>query len=169
MQAAVNLQEYYHSVEWMDLRWKVLDRCDSRCERCGKGKVSHVIHVSWDRKGHELPEDLLGLCKTCHKHQFSDKLPPSRNYKNFMTLTELSKKIGVTVPGIRKQLLSRRFVAPHIYGFGGRKTMYIPTKKAFDQDVCYEKKLAGGYSKSGAKGTGTWKWDIDFIRHVMGK
>jgi 5-methylcytosine-specific restriction endonuclease McrA len=63
--------ERYHahldSHEWQVLRRKVFRRCNGICEGCGEQPATQVHHLSYDRMGHEMLFDLVGICEKCHK------------------------------------------------------------------------------------------------------
>lgn len=37
------------------------------CEGCGDGKANQVHHLSYERLGRELDQDLLAVCDRCHR------------------------------------------------------------------------------------------------------
>jgi hypothetical protein len=68
--------EYLQSPEWAAKRDAVLNRTDGRCEDCvrwkyanefRRGRAEHVHHLTYERVGHERPEDLVGLCQYHHR------------------------------------------------------------------------------------------------------
>lgn len=44
----------------------VEERSCWECERCHKGIAVHMHHLTYERAGHELPEDLQHICILCH-------------------------------------------------------------------------------------------------------
>ena len=57
-----------------ETRVKVLERANEHCESCNHFIASEALaclelhHLSYDRAyGFELPEDLIALCRDCHK------------------------------------------------------------------------------------------------------
>lgn len=61
------------SKRWKTLRDKFIDRCDSRCMRCGwqktrwaKGRTLDLHHKTYERLGEEADDDLELLCSVCH-------------------------------------------------------------------------------------------------------
>lgn len=67
--------EYLQSPEWDERRKAKLKEAGYSCQLCNsKGKKVHVHHRSYDRVFHELPEDLIALCDTCHQ-KFHDVIP----------------------------------------------------------------------------------------------
>ena len=61
-------QEYLCGRKWGLLRARIKERCNGICERCHSGPMTHVHHLTYARKYHELAEDLEGLCEACHEH-----------------------------------------------------------------------------------------------------
>ncbi len=61
-------QDYLRSDEWRRLRVLVIDRAGGRCERCRcTAGEWNVHHLTYERRGHELLEDLVLLCRPCHE------------------------------------------------------------------------------------------------------
>ena len=60
--------EYLASREWAILKNKVRNRSGGICERCGTGEHDHTHHLTYERAGHELLTDLIGVCMDCHKY-----------------------------------------------------------------------------------------------------
>lgn len=46
---------------------RALERAGYRCEECGSGSDLEVHHLTYERLGCELPEDLRVLCRRCHE------------------------------------------------------------------------------------------------------
>lgn len=63
-------KEYLQTGEWQSKRKAALKDADHKCQLCSVGDTElHVHHKNYDRRGEELPEDLMVLCKNCHaKH-----------------------------------------------------------------------------------------------------
>lgn len=62
-----NYSEYLRSSHWKVTKEKALDRADLRCQLCGNhtGQLD-VHHNDYTSLGHERPEDLIVLCRSCH-------------------------------------------------------------------------------------------------------
>src|SRR5687767_10783881 len=59
---------YLRSPAWQAKRKLVLARSGGRCERCGcVAKWLDVHHLSYTHLGDEPLEDLMALCRPCHK------------------------------------------------------------------------------------------------------
>jgi 5-methylcytosine-specific restriction endonuclease McrA len=58
---------YLRSAEWKMKREGVLLRSQGRCEKCDKRLPIQVHHLTYERVGNELPEDLAALCFDCHR------------------------------------------------------------------------------------------------------
>ena len=61
-------QLYLCSREWAEKRQAVRSRCNGMCERCRNAPMSHVHHLTYERKFNEDPADLQGLCLPCHEY-----------------------------------------------------------------------------------------------------
>jgi hypothetical protein len=62
-----NYREYIAGPYWRAKRIEVLAARGAQCERCFSDKQINVHHKSYVRLGKELPQDLLILCRNCHK------------------------------------------------------------------------------------------------------
>ncbi len=59
--------KYLASREWALLKKQVRERSGGKCERCMTGRHEATHHLTYERIGHELLSDLLGLCQACHR------------------------------------------------------------------------------------------------------
>lgn len=57
---------YLVSPEWRQVRWYALTAAAFRCRLCAR-RAEHVHHATYDRRGAELPEDVVALCADCHE------------------------------------------------------------------------------------------------------
>ena len=63
-------RRYLNSQAWAARRAEILARADGECEECGATLLpgeAEVHHLSYERVGRELPEDLVALCPGCHR------------------------------------------------------------------------------------------------------
>lgn len=60
-------QEYLASPEWAETRRRALKRCGFRCQLCNREGQLNVHHRTYERRGNEKNEDLIVLCRECHK------------------------------------------------------------------------------------------------------
>ena len=58
--------EYISSPAWRHIRCDRLEKDGHRCQGCGTTIDFHVHHRTYERFGHELLEDLITVCVTCH-------------------------------------------------------------------------------------------------------
>ena len=66
-------EDYLKTPHWYQTREDALRTARRRCQLCNSTRYLEVHHRTYERRGHELPEDLIVLCKNCHaKHH--DKL-----------------------------------------------------------------------------------------------
>jgi hypothetical protein len=75
---------YLASREWALLKNQVRERSGGKCERCKSENYEETHHLTYERIGNELPEDLIGLCQSCHRY-LSGKLDydPATEYQVF--------------------------------------------------------------------------------------
>ena len=67
-------KEYLETDHWKETRSKALKKANYKCELCNGSKDKlNVHHKTYERKGNELPEDLIVLCENCHG-KFHDKI-----------------------------------------------------------------------------------------------
>lgn len=57
---------YLQSDQWALQRAAALARASYRCKSCGTPVDLEVHHLTYERLGEELPQDLTVLCATCH-------------------------------------------------------------------------------------------------------
>jgi hypothetical protein len=55
--------EYYQSTHWQILKQELLE---GRCTKCREHVSTTLHHWTYERFGHEKPEDLIELCRKCH-------------------------------------------------------------------------------------------------------
>jgi hypothetical protein len=58
---------YLKTNHWNRLRDKAHERAGNRCQVCNAGGLLDVHHRTYERRGAELPEDLIVLCRSCHE------------------------------------------------------------------------------------------------------
>lgn len=68
---------YIRSEAWQEKAYDAKQRAGWRCQVCNaRGPRLDAHHRTYDRLGHELPEDITVLCSTCHA-KFHDKIASS--------------------------------------------------------------------------------------------
>lgn len=65
--SGMNYPEYLQSEHWLAMRRSALDRAGWRCQVCNASTRLYVHHRTYERRGHELPDDLTVLCRKCHE------------------------------------------------------------------------------------------------------
>lgn len=60
-------QKYLNSKEWKEKRQKRLEIDGYKCACCGSAKSLNVHHTTYERLYGEEMDDLITLCKDCHK------------------------------------------------------------------------------------------------------
>jgi HNH endonuclease len=66
-------RQYLRSEGWKLRRQVALDRAGGFCEDCGARESFEVHHRTYKRKGNERPEDLVAVCRRCHKERHRGK------------------------------------------------------------------------------------------------
>jgi hypothetical protein len=63
----MDYETYLKTPEWKYKRNQALENAYKICQKCGVSGVDlHVHHKTYERRGEELSEDLIVLCKDCH-------------------------------------------------------------------------------------------------------
>jgi len=61
-------EKYLQTPEWKEKAKEAYKRAGHRCQLCNRNKIEiHAHHRSYERRGEELPEDLIVLCADCHE------------------------------------------------------------------------------------------------------
>lgn len=68
---------YLKSDHWRSTRLKVLQFSNFKCNGCRSSSMLNVHHLTYKNLGHEEMNDLMVLCRDCHKliHMLWDLLP----------------------------------------------------------------------------------------------
>lgn len=86
MAERVDYHAYLLSESWRLKRGIVIRLCGFQCQRCGrkhdfKNRLQ-VHHYTYERLGNENLEDLVALCKSCHKIADKERITnPTKRYK----------------------------------------------------------------------------------------
>ena len=64
--AAMPYDEYLKTDHWQKTSAAAKERAAHKCQVCNKYGNLHTHHRTYERRGKELPEDLIVLCATCH-------------------------------------------------------------------------------------------------------
>lgn len=69
--------EYLKTDHWQVVRGAALERAGHACQLCNATDDLHVHHRTYERRGQELPSDVIVLCKRCHEqfHQVTNGRP----------------------------------------------------------------------------------------------
>ena len=66
----VNYYDYIHSPQWKAKADAAKKRAGYRCQVCNRHKDEVILdahHRTYERLGHERPEDITVLCHGCHE------------------------------------------------------------------------------------------------------
>lgn len=66
-----NYDQYLQSRHWQIVRWQFEQLVPKICVHCGNTKNLNIHHLTYERIGRELPNDLVYLCELCHKRWHS--------------------------------------------------------------------------------------------------
>ena len=70
----IKYEAYINSPEWKLFRRTIIKARGKKCEDCSAaGPVLHLHHLTYERLGNELPEDVRLLCEPCHQKQHPHK------------------------------------------------------------------------------------------------
>lgn len=87
-----------HDRFWWHLKDLVRKRADNRCEWCRRRLIYALHHRTYERKLHEAPKDVMGVCRACHK-MIHGLWPPG--YKLLVAKGSLADKgdsgLGITL------------------------------------------------------------------------
>lgn len=72
--AQYDYARYRKTEHWKQTAAAARTRAKHKCQRCGSMAQLEVHHLTYDRRGAELPEDLIVLCHQCHTR--AHDLPP---------------------------------------------------------------------------------------------
>lgn len=72
--------QYLRTDHWAIVRRRALATADHRCFYCGATDHLDVHHLTYRRRGCELDEDLIVLCRVCHvaEHLTDEELNEAR-------------------------------------------------------------------------------------------
>ncbi len=59
-------REYLQTDEWRARADAAKERAGNRCQLCNAAGPLEAHHRTYERRGKELPEDLVALCHDCH-------------------------------------------------------------------------------------------------------
>jgi 5-methylcytosine-specific restriction endonuclease McrA len=67
--ATMPYSEYLKTEQWHAKRHAAITRANYKCQRCYTQDHLQVHHRTYERRGHEKPNDLMVLCDKCHKNE----------------------------------------------------------------------------------------------------
>lgn len=69
------MTNFYQSREWKETRLIALEKCGSKCERCGNENAILLVHHKIPRKdgGSDSIDNLKVVCKSCHLKEHMDR------------------------------------------------------------------------------------------------
>ena len=80
--------------EWQDLRRRMLQRANYRCQRCGAGRcVLQLHHKTYERLGQEHADDVEVLCPSCHKEADRERAAATTRRGYYARLDGWARKV----------------------------------------------------------------------------
>ncbi len=149
-------EEYYLSDKWQNLRSLIFERGKRKCEKCLKRNMKHVHHLTYERFGDELLEDLQGVCIQCHEEYHPEKILRNK----WKVITDIAKLLNLSIFELRRKFKELGLIESKSCGwdYSGykmiRKFEDLPSDFAWNGDFVKKKQGA----KAGRKGTKVWNW-----------
>lgn len=87
---------YMQSEAWRELRELMIDIVGGLCERCEASEddvTLEVHHLTYERLGHEDPEDLQVLCPSCHIIADAERAEETKDDLEFRRLDGWATKV----------------------------------------------------------------------------
>lgn len=114
---AMPYEEYLKTEHWQQFRKKALKHYHYQCQKCdATGVRLDVHHLTYERRGCELLEDVITLCKECHekehdryecKHRtrfIAEYFKPNTRWRELVyKCAECGKVLGPYIPRIEKK------------------------------------------------------------------
>lgn len=66
---------YLESSEWTEKSRSTIAAAGGVCSMCNSRRATQAHHLTYERVGEELPEDLAAVCLSCHKQQHPHMIP----------------------------------------------------------------------------------------------
>jgi len=90
--------KYLRSPEWKAKKLLVLERDNYKCQQCGYTNNLHVHHLTYENVTNEQLDDLVTLCKRCHRSEHKKKVKNTKHFIKYykMTNRELVKNKVLT-------------------------------------------------------------------------
>ena len=91
---------YLDSAEWRARRCEIIEARGAECESCGADdEMLELHHLTYERLGNELDEDLVLLCERCHRRADRRRVRMTRRARGLATYV-LRKYVdrGLEVP-----------------------------------------------------------------------
>lgn len=148
----IDYYEYLCSDQWKEKRKSIIERCNNICENCKSKPVEDVHHLTYERLGNELLEDLLGLCKECHENKHPDKIKVTSN--KCLSIEEIADICKVKAWQIYQLLKETGFIVRKYTCVNNTGNSYwYPTHKAIS--LCKESSRR------------SYNWNVEYIQSLV--
>lgn len=90
--------DYLRSPEWAKRRERALDQAGRRCQLCAyRGPGLDVHHNTYARIGDEAPEDLVVLCRLCHRRHHGARRGPTSPRQDHRGVVSTLRRVARTI------------------------------------------------------------------------
>lgn len=113
-ETVIDYGEYLRSKHWLRMKRMIHAKYNNECQMCHKklkGRERNVHHLTYERIGNELPEDVTLLCRECHQKVHGIEKPKKKKRKARKP-SKLTRLIQSLTPQQKKeayQMLKERF------------------------------------------------------------
>lgn len=137
MTATIDYDSYINSEIWRNKANHIRERDGGRCQICGANDVPlEVHHLTYARLYHELDDDLITLCDSCHKkvtdswHSINSGIKARDSFLRRLQLLQHSYE------HVKEQAQYLTCMMPYDISFGGKYTLsnYDEFKKACTEE-----------------------------------
>ena len=117
-------ENYIHSSAWRSRRQRALQLGHYRCAKCGSTTSLQVHHLSYQHLGHELDNELVVLCASCHRQVHNHSV-------NTVATSPKTVSRASSKPYKRKNTAYNPYIRKHLFTKPSRKKsiFYKPYKK----------------------------------------
>lgn len=117
-------ENYIHSSAWRSRRQRALQLGHYRCAKCGSTTSLQVHHLSYQHLGHELDNELVVLCASCHRQVHNHSV-------NTVATSQKTVSRASSKPYKRKHIAYNPYIRKHLFPKPYRKKsiFYKPYKK----------------------------------------
>ena len=94
---------YLDSAEWRERRREIIEARGRECEYCGETEGLELHHLTYERLGEELDEDLVLLCEACHRRADRRRVRMTRRERGLATYVRKKDGEGEVPADVREE------------------------------------------------------------------